>query len=110
MELINLKLLIMAVLMEFAIFPTDKGKSVSKDVSKVIQFIKNSGYPFQLTAMGTLVETKTVAQALNVVEQAANILQTNSERIYSSINLDIKKNAENMLTEKVKSIEQKLQH
>lgn len=98
----------MAVLMEFAIFPTDKGKSVSEDVSKVIQLIKDSGYPFQLTAMGTLIETQTVNQALNIVNQAADILQTNSERIYSTIKLDIKKGATDMLNEKVKSIEQKL--
>ncbi|MBI9069326.1 MAG: MTH1187 family thiamine-binding protein [Salinivirgaceae bacterium] len=98
----------MAVLMEFAIFPTDKGKSVSKDVSKVIKMIQESGYKHQLTAMGTLVETPTVAEALHVVEKAAALLQTNSERIYSSIKLDIKKGAENMLVEKVKSIENKL--
>lgn len=98
----------MAVLMEFAIFPTDKGKSVSSDVSKVIKMISESGYPYQLTAMGTLVETQTVKQALGVVEKASDILGVNSERIYSTIKLDIKKGAENMLEEKVKSIEEKL--
>ena len=98
----------MAVLMEFAMFPTDKGKSVSKDVSKVIQMIRDSGYPHQLTAMGTLVETQTVKQALDVVEKAAQILEVNSERLYSTIKLDIKKGAKNMLKEKVKSIEDKL--
>lgn len=98
----------MAVLMEFAIFPTDKGKSVSSDVSKVIQLIKNSGYPYQLTAMGTLIETEKVSEALNIVDKAAEILQTDAERIYSTIKLDIKKNASNMLVEKVKSINQKL--
>ena len=94
--------------MEFAIFPTDKGISVSNDVSKVIKMIKNSGYPYQLTAMGTLVETPSVTDALKVVENAASILEENSERIYSSIKLDIKKGAQNMLQNKVKSIEEKL--
>lgn len=98
----------MAVLMEFAIFPTDKGISVSNDVSKVINMIRNSGYEHQLTAMGTLVETDSVEQAMDVVSQAANILGENSERIYSSIKLDIKKGATNMLQTKVKSIEDKL--
>ena len=94
--------------MEFAIFPTDKGISVSNDVSKVIKMIRDSGYQYQLTAMGTLVETPSVADALKVVENAANILEMNSERIYSSIKLDIKKGAKNMLQNKVKSIEEKL--
>ena len=98
----------MAVLMEFAIFPTDKGISVSNDVSRVIKMIKNSGYPHQLTAMGTLVETPTVSEALKVVEKSAEILGENSARIYSSIKLDIKDGAKDMLKNKVKSIEEKL--
>lgn len=98
----------MAVLMEFAIFPTDKGKSVSSDVSRVIQMIRESGFSHQLTAMGTLVETDTVKQALDVVEKAAEILEVNSERMYSTIKLDIKKGAKNMLQEKIKAIEEKL--
>jgi len=98
----------MAVLMEFAIFPTDKGISVSNDVSKVIKMIKESGFPYQLTAMGTLIETQTVAEAMKIVENAAEILQQNSNRIYSTLKLDIKKGAHNMLQNKVKSIEEKL--
>lgn len=98
----------MAVLMEFAIFPTDKGISVSNDVSRVIKMIKESGYPYQLTAMGTLVETPTTAECLKIVEKASEILEANSNRVYSSIKLDIKKGAKNMLFNKVKSIEDKL--
>lgn len=95
--------------MEFAIFPMDKGKSVSKEVSSVIAMIQESGYNFELTAMGTLIETETVAEALAIVEQAALILETNCERIYSTIKLDIKKGAENMLQQKVQSIREKLE-
>jgi uncharacterized protein (TIGR00106 family) len=98
----------MAVLMEFAIFPTDKGKSVSKDVAQVIKMIKECGYTYQLTAMGTLIETQTVGEALKIVEKAAEILQENSDRIYATLKLDIKKGAQNMLQTKVKSIEEKL--
>lgn len=98
----------MAVLMEFAIFPTDKGKSVSDSVSKVIQMIRESGFAHQLTAMGTLVETNTVGEALNIVEKAAAILQVDSERIYATLKLDIKPNSQNMLEEKIKSIEKRI--
>jgi len=94
--------------MEFAIFPTDKGISVSSDVSRVIKMIKESGYPYQLTAMGTLVETPTTTECLKIVEKASAILEENSSRIYSSIKLDIKKDAQNMLQNKVKSIEDKM--
>jgi uncharacterized protein (TIGR00106 family) len=98
----------MSVLMEFAIFPTDKGKSVSKDVSDVIQLIRKSGYPYQLTAMGTLIETPSVADALKIVEDAAMLLQINSERIYATLKLDIKPGCTHMLEQKVKSIQDKI--
>jgi uncharacterized protein (TIGR00106 family) len=98
----------MAVLMEFAIFPTDQGISVSQQVTQVIEMIKESGYPFQLTAMGTLIETPTVGEALAVVEKAATLLQVESKRIYSTIKLDIKKDATNLMETKVQSVMNKL--
>lgn len=98
----------MAVLMDFAIFPTDKGAHVSTQVSRVVHLIKDSGFPYQLTAMGTLVETPTVGAALSLVEQAAALLETDSTRIYATIKLDIKPGASNMLEEKVRSVENKL--
>ncbi|MGD9993407.1 MAG: MTH1187 family thiamine-binding protein [Salinivirgaceae bacterium] len=98
----------MAVLMEFAIFPTDQGISVSQQVTQVIEMIKESGYPFQLTAMGTLIETPTVGEALEIVEKAATLLQEESKRIYSTIKLDIKKDAANLMETKVQSVMNKL--
>jgi uncharacterized protein (TIGR00106 family) len=98
----------MAVLMEFAIFPTDRGISVSKQVTQVIELIEKSGYPFQLTAMGTLIETPTVGEALKIVEKAATLLQEESKRVYSTIKLDIKKDASNLMETKVQSVMNKL--
>lgn len=98
----------MAVLMEFAIFPMDRGPHLSNEVVEVIRFINESGYNYELTAMGTLVETDTVKEALAIVEKSAEILGTQSERIYSTIKLDIKPKAENMLENKVQSIKDKL--
>lgn len=98
----------MTVLMEFAIFPTDRGISVSQPVTQVIEMIEASGYPFQLTAMGTLVETPTVGEALALVEKAAALLQEESKRIYSTIKLDIKKDGSNLMETKVHSVMTKL--
>ncbi len=98
----------MAALMEFAIFPTDKGSHVSVPVSKVIQMIKESGYQYQLTAMGTLVEAPTIGELLSLIEKAVTILEIDSSRIYSTVRFDIKKGATNMLDEKVRAIENNL--
>jgi len=95
----------MSVLLEYAMFPTDKGESVSKYVSKIIENIKNSNFQYKLTAMGTIVETQTVKEALKIVEESYEILKPFSNRVYASIKLDIRKEYENRLLEKIKSIE-----
>jgi len=98
----------MSVLLEFAMFPTDKGTSVSKYVSQIIEMIRESGHAYKLTAMGTIVETDTMEDALAVVNNSYKILEPHSERVYSSLNFDIQKNKNNRLIGKVESIESKI--
>ncbi|PCH69014.1 MAG: hypothetical protein COC06_08285 [Bacteroidales bacterium] len=98
----------MSVLLEFAIFPTDKGDSVSKQVSKVIELIRESGINYQLTAMGTLIETNELPEALALVNRCYDLLAEDSERVYTTMNIDIQKNKHNRLTSKVESIENKI--
>ena len=98
----------MSVLLEFAMFPTDKGASVSDFVSKIILMIKNKGLNYKLTAMGTIVETETLNEALNVIQESYNVLEPFSERVYSSIKLDIRKGKSNCLEQKIASIESKI--
>ena len=98
----------MSVLLEFAMFPTDKGESVSQYVSQVIDAIRNSGHPYKLTAMGTIVETETMTQALAIIQLSHDVLEPHSSRIYSSIKMDIQKHKSNRLVSKIQSIEEKI--
>ena len=98
----------MSILLEFSMFPTDKGASVSKEVSRVIDMIRESGIPYKLTAMGTIIETQTMEEALNIVQKAYDLLSEDSERIYSSINIDVRKTKNNRLTGKISSVEDKI--
>jgi len=99
-------------LLEFAMFPTSadgrEGSSVSKEVSKVIDAIDKSGVPYQLTAMGTIIEAKSMKEALGIVELAYEQLE-DCDRVYSSLKFDIRKNCENRLISKVKAVEKNLQ-
>ena len=98
----------MSVLVNFAMFPTDKGTSVSKYVSQIIKMIKNSGFEYQLSSMATIIETDTFPEALLIVEKAYAILEPHSERVYCSATFDIKKSNKGRITEKIKSIEDKI--
>lgn len=95
----------MSVLLEFAIFPTDKGESVSPYVSKVIKIIRESGATYQLTPMGTIIETETLPEALAIVQQSYDVLEPDCDRVYSSLKFDIRKGKSNCLTQKIKSVE-----
>ena len=94
--------------MEFAIFPTDKGDSVSKQVSKVISLIRESEINYQLTAMGTLIETDRLPEALALVNRCYEVLEEDSDRVYCTLTMDIQKNKNNRLVSKVASIESKI--
>ncbi|MCG7895481.1 MAG: MTH1187 family thiamine-binding protein [Candidatus Thiodiazotropha taylori] len=95
----------MSVLLEFTIFPLDQGESVSREVSKVIEMIRESGVSYQLTAMGTLIETDTVSQALEIVERATQLLNAaGCNRIYSAIKMDIRSGKTNRMESKPGSI------
>lgn len=98
----------MSVLMNFAMFPTDKGASVSPYVAKIIELISGLGYEYKLTAMGTIVETPTLPEALSVVENAYKLLEPDCERVYVTINLDIRKGDLGRIDSKIKSVTEKL--
>ncbi|WP_345980419.1 MTH1187 family thiamine-binding protein [Sulfurimonas sp. HSL3-2] len=101
----------MSVLLEFAMFPTSdecrEGASVSKQVSKIIDAIDKSGVNYQLTPMGTVVETDTMREALDIIELAYAQLE-DCERVYSSLKFDIRKNTKNRLKSKIESVQRNL--
>jgi uncharacterized protein (TIGR00106 family) len=98
----------MSVLMQFAMFPTDKGTSVSKEVSRLIEMIRSSGVKYKLGPMGTTIETETFSDALNILEKSYNVFSENSERIYATISFDIRKSAMGRMEKKLEAIEQKI--
>ena len=96
----------MSVLLEMSMFPTDKNESKSKEVSQVIKVIKDSGFPYQLTAMATIIETTNIKDALALVEKCYEKLEElDCNRVYASLKFDIRKNHENRLENKIKSVE-----
>ncbi len=98
----------MSVLVEFAMFPTDKGESVSEYVSKVIKMIDKSGVKYQLTPMGTVYECDDIKTALEVIEKSYRVLEPYSNRVYSTIKMDIRKSRVDGMEQKIQSIKRKL--
>ena len=98
----------MSVLVEFAMFPTDKGESVSNYVKRIVQMIRDENVPYQLTPMGSIFETEEFEEALEILRKAQEQLQPDCNRIYSTVKFDIRKGKNDRLAQKVKSIEEKI--
>jgi uncharacterized protein (TIGR00106 family) len=99
----------MSYLVSLSIFPTDKGESVSQYVSKVVKLIKESGLPYRLTPMATIVEAEDIREVFQLMEKAYEILQAEGcNRIYTVMTVDYRKGKSNRIEQKVKSIESKI--
>ena len=96
----------MSGLMRLAMFPTDTKGSKSKEVSQILEIIKNSGLDYQLTSMNTIVEAKTLKELLDLL----NLCYLKHEdlgcnRVYAVANFDIRTSCENRIETKIKSFE-----
>jgi len=99
----------MSVLVEFAMFPTDKGESVSSYVSRIIKMFKNSNINFQLTPMGTIFEVDSIEEATKIINNAYKELEPDCNRVYTTIKMDIRKNKSNRMTQKIESVLKKIE-
>ena len=98
----------MSVLVEFAMFPTDKGESVSKYVSKIIKMFRESDINYQLTPMGTIFEVDNFEEATKILNSSYKCLEEDCNRVYTTIKMDIRKNKKNRMKQKIKSVEEKI--
>jgi uncharacterized protein (TIGR00106 family) len=90
-------------------FPTDKGESVSLYVSEVIRLIKESGFPYRVTPMATIVEVDDIDKFFQIMKQAYEKLQSmGCKRIYTVMTVDYRLGRSNRIEQKVKSIEEKI--
>ncbi len=98
----------MSVIVEFSMFPTDKGDSVSPYVSRIIKMMIESGIAYKLTPMGTVFEVSEMHDALTVVGKAYRQLEMDCGRVFAIAKFDIRKGKENRMDDKIRSIEDKI--
>lgn len=94
----------MSVIMEFAMFPTDKGAHVSQYVKRVVEMIDTLPCQSQLTAMGTIVECDTMDECLEVLSKANALLEPVAERIYCTAKFDNKPGKAGQMNHKIETV------
>lgn len=99
----------MSVLVDLSIFPIGEDEHLSRYVAPVVRLIEDSGHPYALTAMGTLIETERVAEATELIARATALLQeAGCARVYATVKLDIREGPGGRLQGKTESVRARL--
>lgn len=80
------------MIVQFSIVPLGVGISVSNYVAKVIKIVDESGLPYKLHAMGTIVEGDW-EEVMNLIKKCRDTLMDDTERVLIDIKIDDRKGA-----------------
>lgn len=96
------------MIVEFSVVPLGMGQSISEYVAKAVSIVVDSGLPYKLTAMGTIIEGDW-DQVMDVIKRCHNSVMDASGRVITKISIDDRKNAsKNRMKEKIESVEKHL--
>jgi uncharacterized protein (TIGR00106 family) len=97
----------MSLLVDFSIFPVDKGEGLSSYVARVVRIIRESGLSYKLGPMGTSIEGEW-DEVMAVVKRSFEDLKMDCERISLNIKADYRKSTSGRMEAKVESVSRKL--
>ena len=97
----------MSVIVDFSLFPLDKGESLSAYVARSIKIIEESGLPYDFRAMGTSIEGEW-DEVMAVVSRCFEAMRRDCRRISLSLKADYRKGPSGRLQRKVASVKEKL--
>lgn len=95
------------VLLELSVVPMDAGDSVSQQVAECVALIDQSGLPYELHAMGTIVEGE-LAEVLALMQACIERVAESSSRVTCAAKLDYRPGHSGRLESKVQSVRDKL--
>lgn len=97
----------MNTIIDFSIFPVDKGESLSPYVARAMDIIRASGLKYHMGPMGTSIEGGwDELQAL--INRCFEALKADCNRIIMTIKVDYRKGASDRIQNKIRSVEQKM--
>ena len=94
------------VLLEFSLYPTDKGASVSEYVKRNLEIIDDSGLPYKLGPMGTCLEGE-YNEVMAVVKKCFDRMSADCGRVACQIKIDYRAGHEDRLETKVQTLKDK---
>ena len=95
------------MLIQFSIIPLGSGSSIGDRLAAVLRIVDESGLPYKLNPMGTVVEGEW-EDLFRLVKKCHKAVLKDEERVLTTISIDDRKGRPNRLEGKVKSIEKRL--
>ena len=95
------------MLVEFSLYPLDKGESVGQYVARSLDIVDQSGVPYKVHAMGTVLEGEW-GECFKVIKQCFDTMRKECGRVELSIKIDDRAGAKHALEEKITSVEHRL--
>ena len=80
----------MNVIIDFSIFPMDKGESVGVYASRAVKIIRQSGLAYHVGPMGTAIEGGW-DETIGVIGRCLEDLQKDCDRVYMTMKVDYRK-------------------
>ena len=95
------------MLCAFSITPLGVGDSVGSAVAEAVRIVRESGLPNETNAMFTNVEGEW-DDVMRVVKQCVDALSARAPRVSLVMKIDVRPGADEMMHEKVESVERRL--
>ncbi len=95
------------MLIEFSIVPIGAGSSIGDSIAAVLKIVDESGLPYKVNPMGTVVEGEW-EDLFRLVKKCHKVVMKNEERVITTISVDDRKGKTNRIEEKVKSVEKRI--
>lgn len=92
------------MILQFSMVPLGVGVSLSKYVAKVIKIVEESGLPYKMHAMGTIVEGEW-DEVMGLIKKCREALLEEADRVLIEIKIDDRKGAFQRIDGKVESVE-----
>jgi len=97
------------VIVEFSVVPMGIDHGFSRYVAKVVKLLEEKGVKYQLTPMGTVIETERLGEALKIIEEAHEIMfREGFNRVYTVVKIDDRRDVNRGMEDKVNSVMEKV--
>jgi uncharacterized protein (TIGR00106 family) len=95
---------------ELTIIPIGtSGTSLSNYIAAAVTALDNNGIKYELTGMGTLLESNDMDKIFTAIGEAHNaVFNEGAERVATSIKIDERRDTDRTIEDKVTSVTQKL--